>query len=323
MAANSSIETGTGRKLFSALIFLFGTAATLGTALGFFGATWWGFDRLADLRLPFLVILVATALLYGFVFRRALSALFLLAAVANAVLLAPLWLSTQDAVASNDSIRVVTLDTGGSSENRRTIIDWINQEEADVVLLHRTSGDWATTLDDSDAPYRIVATPVAAGATGTPIILVRHNATASPLSPAPGSDFTVRVVNETSTVTLIGLSVRSPNSTSTGDDRIERFTEINEAVLTMEGPIVVVGNLEATRWSHAFKLLADGMTNSENGFGYTATWPPFDWPIVGNYTGLPVDHAVYAGAITVPYRRVGPALGPSHRPLLFDISPSQ
>jgi hypothetical protein len=323
MAASNSIETGTGRKIFSALLFLVGTAATLGTVLGFFGASWWGFDRLADLRLPFLVVLVITAVVYGFVFRRALSALFLLAAVANAVLLAPMWLSTQDAVASNDSIRVVSLDTGGSSENRRVVIDWINQEEADVAVLHRTSGDWATTLDDSDVPYRIVATPIASNATGTPLILVRHNATASPLPPAPGSDLTVRVVNETSTVTLIGVSVRSPNSTSTGDDRIERFTAINEAALAMEGSTVIVGNLEATRWTHAFKLLAEGMTNSEDGFGYAATWPPFDWPIIGNYTGLPVDHAVYTGPMTVPYRRVGPDLGPSHRPLLFDVSPSK
>ncbi|MCL1693177.1 MAG: hypothetical protein M3096_05800 [Actinomycetia bacterium] len=323
MATSSSIETGTGRKLFSALVFIFGSAATLGTVLGFFGATWWGLDRLADLRFPFLVILVATAVTYGFVFRRALSALFLLAAVVNAVLLAPLWLSTQDAVASNDSIRVVSLDTGESTENRRAIIDWINQEEADVVLLHRTSGDWAATLDDSDAPYRIAATPIAPEATGTPIVLVRHNATVSPLPAAPGSDFTVRVVNETGTVTLIGLSVRAPTSASAGDDRIERFTAVNEAAVTMQGPVVIVGNLEATRWSHAFKLLAEGMTNSEDGFGYTATWPPYDWPIISNYTGLPIDHAVYVGAITVPYRRVGPSLGPSHRPLMFDISPSQ
>lgn len=323
MAGSSSIETGTGRKLSSALVFTIGIAATLGTIAGFFGSTWWGFDRLADLRLPFLVVLLVTAVVYGFVFRRSLSALFLLAAVANAVLLAPMWLSAQEPVASSDSIRVVSLDTGGSSENRRAIIDWINQEEADVALLHRTSGDWATTLDDSDAPYRIITAPVASDATGTPIILVRHNATASPLPPAPGADFAVRLVNETTTVTLIGISARSPNSTSTGSDRVERFAAVNEAVLAMEGPVVAVGNFEASRWSHAFKVLAEGMTNSEDGFGYAATWPPYDWPIVGDYTGLPIDHAVYVGAITVPYRRVGPDLGPSHRPLLFDVSPSQ
>ncbi len=323
MAGRSTIETGTGRKLSSALVFLLGTAASLGTVLGFFGATWWGFDRLADWRFPYIVILVAAAVIYGFVFRRSLSALFLLAAVANAVLLAPMWLATQPAVGSNDGIRVVSLDTGGSSEHRREIIEWINQEEVDVALLFHTRGDWPTTLDDSGVPYRIVATPVASEATGQPLVLVRHNATASPLPPAPGADVTVRVANETSTLTVIGLAVRSPGSTRVADDRIERFTAMNAAALAMEGPVVVTGNLEASRWSHAFKLLAEGMTNSEDGFGYTATWPSYDWPFVGSYTGLPVDHAIYLGAITVPYRRVGPDLGSSHRPLLFDVSPIQ
>ncbi len=323
MAGSSSIETGNGRKLFSALVFLLGAAATLGTILGFFGATWWGFDRLADLRLPYIVILVTTAVIYGFVFRRALSALFLLAAVANAVLLAPMWLSAQPVVASNDSIRVVSLDTGESSETRREIIEWINQEEADVALLFRTTGDWAATLDDSGVPYRILNTPVAADAIGRPLVLVRHNATASPLPPIPGSDVTVRVANETGSITVIGLAVRSPGSTSAADDRIGRFTALNAAALDMEGPVVVTGNLEASRWSHAFKLLAGGMTNSEDGFGYAATWPSYDWPFVGSYTGLPVDHAIYVGAITVPHRRVGPDLGPAHRPLLFDVAPAK
>ena len=323
MANRSSIETSTGRKLSSALVFLFGIAATLGTAAGFFGSTWWGFDRLADWRFPLLIILVATAVIYGFVFRRALSALFLLAAAVNAVLLAPMWLSTQPAVASNDSLRVVSLDTGSSSENRREIIEWIDQEEADVALLHRASGDWAATLLDSGVPYRIVTTLVSSEATGQPVILVRHNASASPLPPVPGSDFTVGVVNETGAVTIAGLSVRNPGSSSAAEDRIERFGTLNAAVLTMDGPIVVTGNLETSRWSHAFGLLADGMTNSEDGFGYAATWPPYDWPIVGSYAGLPIDHALYVGDITVPYRRIGPALGPSHRPLIFDVSPSQ
>jgi endonuclease/exonuclease/phosphatase (EEP) superfamily protein YafD len=177
-------------------------------------------------------------------------------------------------------------------------------------------------LDESGIPYRLVAAPVAADATGRTLVLVRHDATASPLPPVPGSDVTFRVANGTGTATVIGLSVESPGSTSAADDRIERFTAVNIAALALDGPVVVAGNLEASRWSHAFKLLAEGMTNSENGFGYAATWPSYDWPLVGSYTGLPVDHAIYIGSITVPYRRVGPDLGPAHRPLLFDISPT-
>lgn len=321
MARSRSTETRTGHRLLSALVFLLGIAATLGTVLGFFGSTWWRFDRLADFRFPYMVILVVVAVVYGFVFRRALSAVFLLAAFVNAALLAPMWLLTQPVAVTSDGMSVVSLDTGGSSDHRREILEWIDGEEADVVLLHRTVGDWAATLGDSGAPYQILAASVAAEDTDRPLVLVRDSITASSLPPVPGADVTVRVVNESNTVTVIGIAVRSPGSASDADDRIERFTAVNAAALDMEGPTVVTGNLETSRWSHAFGLLADGMTNSEDGFGYAATWPAYDWPFIGSYTGLPVDHAVYIGAITVSYRRVGPNLGPAHRPLLFDVSP--
>ncbi|MEA2022853.1 MAG: hypothetical protein U9N79_01035 [Actinomycetota bacterium] len=320
MAGKNSTGAGTGRRLFSVLLFISGTAATLGTVFGFFGATWWGFDRLADLRFPYVVILVTAAIIYGFVFRRALSSLFLLAAVANAVLLAPMWLATQTVAVSNDGIRIISLDTGESSDHHREIVEWIGQEHADIALLHNASGDWEGALNDSGVPYRIIATPVAAGATGRSLVLVHRDATVSPLPPAPGADLTVRVETEIGMVTVIGMAVRNPDSTSAADDRARRFATVNAAALQMEGPVVVTGNLETSRWSHAFDLLAEGMTNSEDGFGYAATWPSYDWPFVGNYTGLPVDHAVYIGAITVPYRSVGPDLGPVHRPLLFDVS---
>jgi len=322
MSPRNSIETGSGRKLASALLFLIGTVATLGTAAGFFGATWWGFDRVADWRFPYLVILLFVAIVYGFVFRGALSAVFLLAAVVNAALLAPMWLSTQDPVASNDRIRVVSLDTGGYAGDRDRIVAWINAEEADVVLLYRTVGDWPTTLEESAAPYRIVSLPVSDTAHGTPLVLVRHNATASPRSPAPGADFTVGVSNGPVAVTIMGLAVAAPGSSGASVRRIERFAAVNAAAVATNGPVVIAGNLGTSRWSHAFGVLSDGIVNSEDGFGYAATWPSYDWPLVGSYTGLPIDHALYRGAITVPYRLVGPDLGPSHRPLLFDVSPS-
>jgi endonuclease/exonuclease/phosphatase (EEP) superfamily protein YafD len=322
MAAHRSIETGTGRKLSSALLFLIGTAATLGTVAGFFGAFWWGFDRLSDWRFPYFIVLLMVAIVYGFVFRRALSAVFLLAAFVNAALLAPMWLSSQATAGSNDRIRVVSLDTSGSGDHRSQIIDWIDAEEVDVALLFRTRGDWAAALTDSEAPYRVVPVPVSEDSYGTPLVLVRHTATASPLPPTPGADLTVNVGNGTVALTLIGIAVPAPGSASEADRRIERFTAINAAARATEGPVVVTGNLETSRWSHAFGLISEGIINSEDGFGYAATWPSYDWPVIGGYAGLPLDHALYLGAITVPYRLVGPDLGPAHRPLLFDISPS-
>lgn len=317
--ARGVFDASTGRKFSSAVLFVIGTAATLATAFGFLGATWWGWDRIADWRFPLMVILAITAITYGLVFRKAVSAVFLLAAIVNAVLVAPLWLSTQAAAGSNDRIRIVSFDTSGTGDHRRDIVAWIDDVEADAALLYRTNGNWADAIATADVPYRVLPVRVGPDALGPAIVLVRRDSSVAPLEPVPGSDVTVRVTNGTTDATVVGIAARNPSSTLESDDRIERFTAVNLTVSAIEDPVVVAGNLETSRWSHAFDVIAAGMVNSEDGFGYVATWPSTDWPVIGTYAGLPLDHAIYRGDVTVATRRVGPDLGPSHRPLSFDI----
>lgn len=322
MNNRDTVEIGTARKLSAAVLFAVGTAGTLATVLGFLGATWWGWDRIADWRFPLMVALGATAIVYGLAFRRGLSAVFLVAAIVNGALLAPMWLSTQAVAASSERIRVVSLDTSGSGDYRDDTIAWLDSVEADVALLYRTTGDWVEVLETENVPYRVVRASVGSDAYGQALVLVRGDTEVTPISPVPGSDVTVRVSLGSTEVTLIGLAVQNPGSPLEAESRLNRFTAVNEAVADVAGIVVVTGNFETSRWSHAFDVVANGLVNSENGFGYAATWPSSDWPLIGDYTGLPVDHAVYRGDVTVPTRSVGPDLGPAHRPLIFELSPA-
>ncbi len=320
MSNRGTVVTGTGGKLAAAVLFAVGTAGTLATVLGFFGATWWGWDRIADWRFPLAVVLGVTAIVYGLAFRRGLSAVFLAAAIVNGVLLAPMWLSTQAGAASSERIRVVSLDTSGSGDSRHATIAWLDSVEADLALLYRTTGDWAEALATENVPYRIMPAPVGSDAFGQALVLVRKDAVATPMPPVPGSDVTVQISLGATDATVIGLAVQNPGSPLEAESRVARFTAVNEAIASIAGTVVVTGNFETSRWSHAFDVIANGLVNSENGFGYAATWPSSDWPLIGDYTGLPLDHAVYRGDVTVPTRAIGPDLGPSHRPLLFDLS---
>lgn len=322
MSNRGTIGSGAGRKVSTIVLFTIGTMGSLATVFGFFGAAWWGWDRLADWRFPLMIVLGITAIAYGLAFRRSLSAVFLVAAIVNAVLLAPMWLSNQVGAASTDRIRIVSLDTSGSGDHREDIIAWIDSVEADLVLLYRTNGDWAATIAAENVPYRVVPTPVGGDALGPTTVLVRGDAMAAPLPPIPGSDVSIHIGIGTTDATIAGVAVQRPGSSIESDQRLRQFAAINEAMSGIDGNTVVTGNFETSRWSHAFEVIANGMINSENGFGYAATWPSSDWPLIGNYAGLPVDHAVYRGDVTVAARRVGPDLGPAHRPLLFDLSPA-
>jgi len=320
MAERTPSRPGPLRRIVPATLLLVGILGTAGTVAGFFGRVWWGFDRAADWRLPLAVALLVTSVLYGVVFRRSLSALFLAAAVVDAIFLAPLALGTQPESAPGDVLRVVAFDAGGTPVDGRQMVDWLSGEGVDVAIVLRPGAAW--TPPENDAGYRPV--PVVPDRTGAPppLILAADGTTVAARTPVPGSDVTVEVTRGTTDVTVVALAVDAPTSADAADRRLARFASVNAGVGEIEGPVVVTGNLETSRWSYAFGHVAAGLVDSEDGLGYTATWVPLALPGVGRFGGLPLDHALYRGAITVPYRVAGPDFGASHRPLLFDVAPA-
>jgi hypothetical protein len=83
--------------------------------------------------------------------------------------------------------------------------------------------------------------------------------------------------------------------------------------------VVVVGDLNITPWSHAFRSLERaGLRNSQRGFGLQATWPAGYGPFM-----VPIDHALHSRDLTVTHREVGPAHGSSHRSVLVELAPAR
>jgi endonuclease/exonuclease/phosphatase (EEP) superfamily protein YafD len=304
-------------------MFLFGWTAVLATALAFLGAVWWPVDVLADWRFILAVFLILAAIVNGFGYSRASAVVFGIAAIVNIWLIAPMWLDNQPAPTSSDRLRVVTLDVGFAPDIRLEVLEWVNLVEGDIVVLANSGGTWSRVIEQLNVPYRIVNDDP--GLTGGTLVLARNDLAVS-IEERPSGLGAVDVVIEAALgegqVTILGVSVERPVGAGAAQERIDDFTAINAGVNRMPGPVIIVGNLEASRWSNAFGALADGLNNSENGFGYAATYPSVDWPLVGEYAGIPVDHALYQGPITVTNRRVGPPLGTSHRPIVVDVSPA-
>lgn len=87
-------------------------------------------------------------------------------------------------------------------------------------------------------------------------------------------------------------------------------------------PVVLAGDLNATRWSHGMKPLFEaGMIDSTCGHGIGPTWMRGN-PLVA----VPIDHVFFRGPGTSPAHahaskhEVGPDLGSDHRPVMAEIS---
>lgn len=310
-------------RTLSFIVFLVGWTAVLATALGFFATTWWALDMLSDWRLILAVALGVAALVTGSGYSRTSSTVFVVAAIVNAVLVAPMWLNDQAPLTANDRLRVISLDVGSTPDARESVIDWINMSEGDIVLLANAGGTWQRILEAENVPYRVANEDP--GLTGGTLVLARNgiDVTIEEVPNILGAvDVIMTVPLGDQKVTIVGVSVERPVSGSAYNERIDDFAAINARMSRNTAPTVIVGNLEASRWSHAFSIIADGMNNSEDGFGYMATFPALTVPLVSRYAGIPVDHALYVGPITVSHRRVGPDVGTDHRPLLIDLSPA-
>jgi len=318
----TNIATGPVTRTFGFIMFLAGWTAALATVLGLLGATWWPLDVLADWRLLLTVILVAAAVVTGLGYSRVSAAIFVAAAILNVALIAPMYFDEQPHPSSDERIRVVSLDIGKAPDVRPEVLEWVNTVEADIVVLIRAGGTWSSAIDQLNMPYRAVNDP---GLSGGILVLARNGFPVTISEDQVGFEGVDAVITTTigdQELTILGLSVERPISALAADDRVRRFDTINANVRKMDGPVVILGNLEASRWSHAFNALANGLTNSEDGYGYIATYTLLGWPLIVGYAGIPVDHALYTGPVTVTLRKVGPDLGVDHRPLLVHLSPA-
>jgi endonuclease/exonuclease/phosphatase (EEP) superfamily protein YafD len=82
------------------------------------------------------------------------------------------------------------------------------------------------------------------------------------------------------------------------------------------GPLVVMGDLNATPWSRPFQrvLARSGLCDSRAGFGVQASFPA-----ASALLRIPIDHVLTSCSIGVRDRRIGRDVGSDHLPVIIDL----
>ncbi|MBL4633922.1 MAG: endonuclease/exonuclease/phosphatase family protein [Kofleriaceae bacterium] len=116
------------------------------------------------------------------------------------------------------------------------------------------------------------------------------------------------------TFSILGLHTMPPVGRENSLLRDRMLAEAKAWAMEAVNPIIV-GDFNATPWSHAYRKLVDGpLHNSQIGFGLQTSWPNGLWPL-----SIPIDHAVLGKTLTTTERSVGPFLGSDHRPIILRV----
>lgn len=320
-AAVSSVMPTSLRRAAVAIAWLIGTGFTAASVLGLFGAWWWVLDLFSHFRFQYAAILLMAGVVLVVGRKWKTAAVVGLALGLNLVLLAPLWIKPEQPTGSGPALRVMAFNVLTMNRRYEAAADWMREQGADVLVLQELNRDWFSFLQVGLAGYMSVETPTIREDNFGLAVYVRAGLTVSGFdyfddaAGVPRVEVVVEV--EGRPVRLVTVHTLPPVNAKYSGFRRQQLEEATQRVHASEQPVVLLGDLNATRWSAPLRrLLAEtDLRDSAEGFGYAGTWPSGLW-----WTGMiPIDQVLVGPGFRVEGRRVGPGLGSDHRAVVVDL----
>ncbi|NLE65874.1 MAG: hypothetical protein GX608_00455 [Lentisphaerae bacterium] len=306
----------------SGLIFAAGCLAGLATAAGFFGAWWWRMDLLSHFRVQYAAALLAAAAAAAMLRRRAPSALFALLCAINAALVLPLYIGAGQPCVPEGlpgaRARILMLNVHTSCRAHDRVLALVREENPDVVVLEEVNARWIAALSELAATH-----------TNTVLCPAEDNFGLALYSRLPMRDGREIILGKAGVSSIeaefelggrpfriLATHTLPPVSRACAALRDQQLGEVAEYCRRVSAPMALVGDLNASPWSHGFRLLRDcsGLRDSMPGFGFQATWPAHN-----ALFRIPLDHCLVSDSVRVLDRRIGRATGSDHLPVVIDI----
>lgn len=312
-----------GSRLRRAAVAVVAAAAVgvvAASVLGRFGAASWWLDLLSHFRLQYSGLLAVALVALGVLRARLPAALVAVALAVELVALAPLVGGGPDDV-DGPTLRVVSVNVNTANRERAAVGAWLADQHADVVVVQETDAAWAAVLDERlDGLERLPTDTLRADNFGIGVWLrdglsVGEVAVVETAADVPAITAVVDLGGRSTL--LYALHTLPPLDAPSAAASRRQLDDARDVVATHDGPAMLVGDLNATRWSALLRpLLADPrLHDSARGFGVAGTWPTG----LGMTGRIGIDHVLVTPEIGVLDHRRGPDLGSDHLPVVVDV----
>lgn len=287
------------------------------------GSVWWPLDLVANFRpqLAAVELMLGGLLAVGRWSRTA--RLVLLVGVVDLALVAWLWVPAGPDPEPDDArLRIVSFNLQAQNERYDEVVGFLAEEEPDIVFLHEASRPWEEAMEGAELGYQMTRTRDEEHIFGTLVLTAAE-------AEVEGFGFTEREpravevqvrIPDGPTVSILGIHPLSPTTEQTAGLRDAQLSFAGAWAANVEGHAVVAGDFNAGPWSHAFRALLDAgdLRDSQRGFGLQPSFPATSTPVIR----VAIDHVLVSREVAVVDRRLGPALGSDHFPVVVDLAVS-
>ena len=308
------------RLEFWGLVTTAGIMATISTVLAFFGRLGWLLDLFSHFRVQYLLFLgtITLILLIG---RRWKSALcFGFFAIINLSIVLPLYFGGRSIYANTTvpSLQAMLINVNTDYGDRVRIDNVVQQYDPDFVILEEINSQWLAELKTIMISYPYVTARPRDDNFGIALY------SKFPFSKSDivyiGSVEVPSIVAEFQTKNGVFILIATHPLPPTGKEysyfRNEQLAELAKTIQEAAFPVLLLGDLNVSPWSHHFRRLlqSSGLEDSSKGRGIQPTWPSYNLLF-----RIPIDHCLHSPEIQILNKQIGPDVGSDHYPVIVNF----
>ena len=296
-----------------------GVAATVASLMAFGGQWWWYFELCTHFRPHYAAALGAAAIACWTLKHGRFAVLFGIGAMYNLALIVPLYVPAQRITATAEPVRLLLANVHVRNRRHASFLKLVEESSPDIIVTIEVNSRWLTALDTvaNFYPYRIHHPREDSFGIAVLSRLPAELLEVRWIGPSDVPSVLAKfALGERGEFYLVATHPLPPVSAERAAERNEHLIAVGELVGTLDGPVVLAGDLNITSWSPFFRDLvaASKLRDSRRGRGIQPTWPgPCAW------LGVPIDHVLVSHEVAILRREVGPQIGSDHRPVVVDL----
>ena len=303
------------RKYFFYLLVGCTAINATGTLFGFFGSLAWWLDLFAHFHLHMMLAGVlgvcATWLVRQ---KRALFAVNLIVILINAIVVLPYFLASSKSV-ERANVKLVAWNILYTNNEVDLGIKYLQQANTDIVVIAEPTEIWREGMGSLQDIYPYQFHNPECDDVGCAISLLSKHPWKSVQTKKLVSDTPPVIwaqfdsVNGSGPFAVVAVHMRKATDDDGAMRQNRQAKELGKITAAFDVPFLLVGDMNATPMSAAFNTILSETGTEQTYKAWFATWPT----VLGKL-GIPIDHVLTKGKISVQVE-LGPSGGSDHFPL--------
>lgn len=292
----------------------------LSTAAAYAAVDHFALQLFAHFPLQYFAVSLLLALAFALLREHRFALAMLAATVVNGMAVVP-WYNggAQAAPAGDTALKVVLANVLSSNIEYEALLQFVSEEQPDVLFLLEISPAWQAELTRLDGEYAHSLVEPHNGNFGIAMYSKLPVASGAIIISEPRGFPSIVATLDAGRVSLdvVATHPMIPFGADNYAARNAQLRALGDLVQGSGGPRLLAGDLNSTMWDRHYRLLENRtrLRNVRDGRGILPTWPTF-MPIAM----IPIDHVLVSADIGVQDVRTGPDIGSDHLPLVVTIT---